>query len=134
MYLIPPDVASRNGTRRPHDGPPPSDVKLMYQHGGVLNVTPAAVNVTLVGLEVREGRHAGILATGARGLTIERTKVHSHGTVSCNSKSRTRGDTPLNPARAQLALLRALADASSISSRAEGSLSAYLYTGWGRDR
>ena len=45
-----------------------------------LNITSAAVNVSIVDVEVRDGRHAGILAVGARGLRLERILVHSHGT------------------------------------------------------
>jgi hypothetical protein len=59
---------------------PPADVSLMFQRGGVVNVTSAAVDVTIADMEVRDGRHAGILASGAVGLTIERVTVHSHGT------------------------------------------------------
>lgn len=70
VYVIPP-----SGSRSP-----PADVTLMYQPGGVVNVTAAAVNVRLENMEVRDGRHVGILAKGAVGLTIERVLVHSHGT------------------------------------------------------
>lgn len=37
-------------------------------------------DATLADLEVCYGRHAGVNATGARGLVIERLDVHDHGT------------------------------------------------------
>eukprot|EP01052_Picozoa_sp_SAG31_P017532 SAG31_NODE_1203_length_9413_cov_4.778076_1_plen_175_part_00 len=60
------------------DGPP---ITLMYQPGGVLNVTHDAQNVTISDISVVNGRHAGILAEGGvTGLNIERVAVHAHGT------------------------------------------------------
>ena len=52
----------------------------MYQPGGVLNVTAAARDVRITNMSIVNGRHAGILAEGARGLRIEGTSVHAHGT------------------------------------------------------
>lgn len=75
VYIIPLDAS---GSRTL--GAPPADVSLMYQPGGVLNVTSSAVNVTIRDMVVRDGRHAGILAKGALGLTVERVVVSSHGT------------------------------------------------------
>lgn len=69
VYFYPPGTANAS-----------IPVALTYQAGGVLNVTSDAVNVTLSNLEVRDGRHIGVLATGAQGLTIDSVVVHSVGT------------------------------------------------------
>lgn len=72
MYFFPPQPPSSV------DGPP---IALMYQPGGVLNVTSAARNVTISDMSVINGRHAGILAeNGVVGLQLERLAVHAHGT------------------------------------------------------
>ena len=52
VYFFPPSVPSA-------DGPP---VVLMYQPGGVLNVTAAARDVRITNMSIVNGRHAGILA------------------------------------------------------------------------
>lgn len=72
VYFFPPEPPS--GV----DGPV---VALMYQPGGVLNITSAAQNVTISDMSVINGRHAGILVeAGVVGLQIERVVVHAHGT------------------------------------------------------
>mmetsp|Transcript_45387 Transcript_45387/g.125125 ORF Transcript_45387/g.125125 Transcript_45387/m.125125 type:complete len:524 (-) Transcript_45387:1393-2964(-) len=55
-------------------------VMLGYQPGAVVNITAAVENTTLANLDVREGRHAGIQVTGAKGVVIENVTVHEHGT------------------------------------------------------
>ena len=69
MYFYPPEPLSAAS--------PP--IALMHQPGGVLNVTRAAPNTTLRNLRVVNGRHSGILAEGAVGLTIDTVAVHAHG-------------------------------------------------------
>ena len=72
VYFFPPEPPT--GV----DGPP---IALMYQAGGVLNVTLDARNVTISDMSVVNGRHSGILAEGGVvGLRIERVAVHAHGT------------------------------------------------------
>ena len=72
VYFFPPEPPS--GV----EGPP---IALMYQPGGVLNVSRDARNVTLSDMAVVNGRHAGILAAGGVvGLKIERVSVHAMGT------------------------------------------------------
>ena len=70
VYFFPPSVPSV-------DGPA---VVLMYQPGGVLNVTSAAQDVRITNMSVVNGRHAGILAAGASGLRIDAMSIHAHGT------------------------------------------------------
>ena len=70
VYFFPPEPLTGL------DGPP---VVLMYQPGGVLNVTTEARNVTLADMSIINGRHNGIFAEGAVGLNIERVSVHAHG-------------------------------------------------------
>ena len=70
VYFFPPEPPSGL------DGPP---VVLMYQAGGVLNVTSDAENVTISDMSVINGRHTGIYAEGAVGLNLQRVSVHAHG-------------------------------------------------------
>eukprot|EP01047_Picozoa_sp_COSAG01_P041726 COSAG01_NODE_3597_length_5894_cov_1.898188_6_plen_214_part_00 len=70
VYFFPPEP------QHSVDGPP---IALMYQAGGVVNVTSDAKNVKISDMEIINGRHSGILAEGAAGLTIERVQVHAHG-------------------------------------------------------
>ena len=55
-------------------------IMLGYQPDAVVNITDAVENATLTNVDVRDGRHAGIQVTGAKGVVIENVAVHSHGT------------------------------------------------------
>jgi hypothetical protein len=74
LYFYPPEPLV--------DGAWPSGATavITYQRGAVVNISSAVAGASLVDLEVRDGREAGVVAVGVRGLTIERLRVHAHGT------------------------------------------------------
>jgi hypothetical protein len=70
LYIVPP-------TGVPLDSP----VMLMYQPGAVVNVTSDVQNVRLSHMDVRDGRHKGVVvAAGAHGAQLHGLVVHAHGT------------------------------------------------------
>lgn len=73
LYLFPPGSGARAGAAWP-------PIALMHQPGAVVNVSSRVRNATLSRLEVRDGRHAGVSAHGARGLTLDGLVVHAVGT------------------------------------------------------
>ena len=75
LYFYPPEPPDADGACAGG-----AKAVLTYQPGAVVNVTSAVEGATLSDLVVRDGRHAGVVAVGARGLTAERLSVHSHGT------------------------------------------------------
>jgi len=70
LYLIPPTGKSLKT----------SVVNLMYQPGGVVNISSTVKNASLVNIDVRDGRHVGILAEGAENAKLDGVVVHAHGT------------------------------------------------------
>eukprot|EP00466_Bigelowiella_natans_P016053 jgi/Bigna1/135768/aug1.31_g10476 len=57
-----------------------SVVELMYQRGGVVNVTEAVKHATLSRLEIRSGRQVGLSASGVSNLSVSQIVVHAVGT------------------------------------------------------
>ena len=54
---------------------------LMYQPGAVVNVTSEVKNARLSHMDVRDGRHKGVVvAPGAHGAVLDGLVVHAHGT------------------------------------------------------
>ena len=72
LYLLPPEGELLNDTTK--------KIKLQYQYSGVINVTADAKHVRLANLDVRDGRHVGVLAVNTINLTIDNLVVHGHGT------------------------------------------------------
>ena len=71
LYLIPPTGKSLDA----------SPVMLMYQRGGVVNITSAVQHARISHMDVRDGRHTGVLAaSGVLGLQLDGVIVHAHGT------------------------------------------------------
>ena len=78
LYVIPPNGVALDAAH---------PVMLTYQPGGVLNITAAARNVHVSRIDVRDGRHAGVLAVGTHGTRLEALVVHAHGTVGIDLSS-----------------------------------------------
>lgn len=52
-----------------------------YQPGAVINVTNSVQNTRLAHMDVRDGRHKGVVvADGAHGAQLDGLVVHAHGT------------------------------------------------------
>ena len=69
LYLYPPTPLSAD-----------TAITLTAQAGAVVNVTSDVADVSLARLDIRDGRHAGVSAVGARGARFEQLSVHGHGT------------------------------------------------------
>ena len=75
-------------------------VMLGYQPDAIVNITSAVENAALANRDVRDGRHVGILAVGAKGLVIAVDKdwcagSRSHGLCAYNLQPGARARRPV---------------------------------------